>query len=71
MYETNICDISDLQKCLMQTWFDSEQNVTNAVVDQWHDRRDLVCVYCWWQTLWTHAVKLLFIYTMWFIGTFY
>jgi len=27
MYETKICDIYDLQKCLMQTWVDSEQNV--------------------------------------------
>ena len=27
MYEIKICDIYDLQKCLMQTWVDSEQNV--------------------------------------------
>jgi len=44
MYETKICDISDLQKRLMQTWFDSEQSVINAVVDQLHDRQDLMCV---------------------------
>jgi len=26
MYGTKICDIYDLQKCLTQTWVDSEQN---------------------------------------------
>jgi len=37
MYKTKINDISDLQKCLMQTWYDSEQDVIDAVTDQWHD----------------------------------
>ena len=35
--QTNICDIDDLQKCLMQTWFDFEQNVIKAAIDQWRD----------------------------------
>jgi len=38
MYETKICDIYDLQKCLTQTWVDSEQNVIEAAIDQWCDR---------------------------------
>jgi len=38
MYETKICDICDLQKRLMQTWVDSEQNVIGAATDQWHNR---------------------------------
>jgi len=44
MYKTNICDIDDLEKCLMQTWFDFEQNVIKAAIDQWHDRLRL-CVH--------------------------
>jgi len=32
-YETKTCDIDDLQ-----TWFDSEQNVNEAAIDQWRDR---------------------------------
>jgi len=36
MYWTNICYIYDLQKCLTQTWVDSEQNVIEAAIDQWH-----------------------------------
>jgi len=38
VYETKICDIYDLQKCLTQTWVDSEQNVIEAAIDQWRDR---------------------------------
>jgi len=34
---TKICDIDDLQKRLMQTWFDFEQNVIEAAIDQWRD----------------------------------
>jgi len=37
MYETKIHDIDDLWKCLMQTWFDSEQDITNTAIDQWSD----------------------------------
>jgi len=37
MYKTKICDIDDLQKRLIQTWFDFEQNVIEAEIDQWHD----------------------------------
>jgi len=33
MYET-IHDVDDLQKRLMQTWFDFDQNITT---DQWRD----------------------------------
>jgi len=44
-YETKICDIDDLQKRLMQTWFDCEQNVIEAAIGQWHDRlRFHVCM---------------------------
>jgi len=38
VYETKICDISELQKRLMQTWFDFEQNVIEDAIDQWRDR---------------------------------
>jgi len=38
VYETKICDIYDLQKRLTQTWVDSEQNVTEAAIDQWRHR---------------------------------
>jgi len=30
---------------------------------------EIMCA-CWWWTLWTHAVKLLFICIIWFIRTF-
>jgi len=32
-YETKICDINDLQKCLMQTSFDFEQNFIDGAID--------------------------------------
>jgi len=38
VYETKICDIGDLQKSLMQTWFDFEQNVIDAAIVKWRDR---------------------------------
>jgi len=39
MYKTKICDIDDLQKRLMPTWFDFEQNVIiKAAIGQWRDR---------------------------------
>jgi len=38
VYETKICDIDDLHKHLMQTWFDFEQHDIEAAIDQWHDR---------------------------------
>ena len=34
-------------------------------------RQSEIMYACWWRTLRTHAVKLLFISIMWFIGTFY
>jgi len=37
VYETKICDIDDLQKRLMQTWFDFEQNIIEAAIDQWRN----------------------------------
>jgi len=37
MYETKICDICDRQRCFMQTWVDLEQNIIEAVIDQWRD----------------------------------
>jgi len=50
VYEAKTCDICDLQKRLMQTWVDSEQNVIEAATDQWRDRLRIMCA-CWWQTL--------------------
>jgi len=38
VYETMIHDMGDLQKCLMQTWFDFEQDTADDAVDQWRDR---------------------------------
>jgi len=38
VYETKICDIYNLQKCLTQPRIDVEQNVIEAAIDQWHDR---------------------------------
>jgi len=38
MYETKIHDIDNLQNRLMQTWFDFDQDITDATIDQWHDR---------------------------------
>ena len=35
MYKTKICDIDDLQKRLMQTWFDFKQNVIEAAIDHY------------------------------------
>jgi len=37
VYGTKICDIYDLQKCLVQTWVDFEQNAIEAAIDQWRD----------------------------------
>ena len=38
VYETKICDIGDLRKRLMQTWFDFEENVIDAAIVKWRDR---------------------------------
>jgi len=38
LYETKIYDIYDLQKRLMQSWFDFQQNAIEAAIDQRHDR---------------------------------
>jgi len=34
VYRTQICDIYDLQKCLTQTWVESERNAIEAAIDQ-------------------------------------
>jgi len=45
VYETKIHDIDDLRKRLMQTWFDLDQDITNAANDQWRDHlRSCACV---------------------------
>jgi len=71
VYETKICDICDLQKRFMQTWVDFGQNVITAAIDQWRDCLRSCTYACWWRTLSTHAVKLLFVCIVWFIKTFY
>ena len=52
----DLYDIDVLQKRL--TWFDFEQDVIDAAIDQWRHRLRS-CV--WWWTLWTHAVTWMFI----------
>ena len=42
VYGTKICDIHVLRKRLMKSWFDFDQNVIEAAIDQWRDR--LRCV---------------------------
>jgi len=37
MYETMIHDIDHLHKHLMPTWFDFDQDIIDAVADQWSD----------------------------------
>jgi len=37
VYETKIHDLDDLQKRLMQTWFDFDQDIIDTVIDQWRD----------------------------------
>jgi len=65
-YETKICDIDDLQKCLDWLWTERYRRCN------WSMARpsEMMCA-CWWRTLWTHAVKLVLICIMWFIRTFY
>jgi len=43
VYEIKIHDINDLRKCLMQTWFDFDQNIIDATVDQWHNHPTCAC----------------------------
>ena len=57
VYETKICDICDLQKCLTQTWVDSEQNVIEAAIDQCATVCDHVCVLV--AGLWTLYCKII------------
>jgi len=69
VYGTKIYDIYDLHKCLTQTWVDWTERYQGC---HWPVARQSEIMYaCWWQTLWTHAAKLLFICIMWFIRTFY
>jgi len=54
MYKTKICDIDDLQKCLMQslqTWFNFEQNVIEAAIDHAVARPSEIICACWWRRL--------------------
>jgi len=37
MYEAKIHDIDNLRKRLMQTWFDFDQDITDAAIDQGRD----------------------------------
>ena len=46
-----ICDIDDLQKCLMQTWFDFEQNVIDTAIVKCMTRPSEIVYACWWRTL--------------------
>ena len=55
VYETKTCDIGDLQKRLMQTWIDFEQNVIEAAIDQWRDHL----------RSWVHAVGGHFEHMLW------
>jgi len=34
VYEANIHDINDLSKCLIQTWFDFDQDIIDIPIDQ-------------------------------------
>ena len=67
MYKTKIYDISDLQKRLMQTWFDFEQNVIDAAIDQWRNR-SRSCVHAGGG----HFEHMLWncLFALWFIRTF-
>jgi len=60
VYGTKICDICDLHKCLTQTWgwlwTERYRGCDWPVARQ----SEIMCA-CWWQTLWIHAAKLLFI----------
>ena len=44
VYETKFCDISDLQKRLMQTWFKFQQNVIDSAIAKWRDDHLRPCV---------------------------
>jgi len=39
VYETKIRDVDDLQKRLLQTWFDYDHDIIDAAIDQWHDHQ--------------------------------
>jgi len=70
LYKAKICDICDLQKCLMQTWVDSEQNVIEAATDQWPNRLRS-CVRAGGGHFEHMLRNKVFICIMWFIRTFY
>jgi len=46
VYETKICDIDDLQKRLMQTCSDSEQNVIEDAIDMAR-KSEILCERRW------------------------
>ena len=67
MHET-IHDFDDLRKRLMQTWFDFDQDIIDATIDQWRDRlRSRVHAGGghFEHMLWNECSFL------WFFGTFY
>jgi len=44
VYETKICDIDDLRKCLMQTWFDINRMLWNLRLTSGATVWDHVCM---------------------------
>ena len=44
MHET-IRDIDDLRKRLMQTWFDFDEGIIDATIDQWHRLSETMYTY--------------------------
>jgi len=38
VHETKIHYIDNLRKRFMQSWFDFDQNIIDAAIDQWRDR---------------------------------
>jgi len=70
VYETKIHDIDDLRKRLMQTWFDFDQDITGAAIDQWRDHlrscvRTLVvdtlntCSFMWFTAVFYETVNVI------------
>jgi len=44
VYNGTIHDVDDLLKCLMQAWFDFDQDIIDDAIDQWRDHLRL-CVH--------------------------
>ena len=70
VWNTDLCDICDLQKRLTQTWVDSKQNVIEAAIDQCRTSVwDHVCVLV--ATTLNTCCEIMFICIMWFVRRFY